>query len=161
MEILCKDCVTDWHVNMRFKLRLVSVLFPSATMEQEPLRQCLDCHSWKSRDQFALRKRADKHAAKGDRISRCTPCVEKRHQREHKKRKRVEEGSDLCGDPGEPDFPISLEQLTAQLREQALTGMISCSTRVSTQGLSGEADEICSIVIGHVWEATGFRFTYG
>ena len=74
---------------------------------------------------------------------------------------QVEEGPDLCGDPGEPNIPISLEQLMAQLCEQALTGAISCSTCVSTQELSGEADDICSIVIGHVWEATGFRFMYG
>ena len=133
---------------MIFKLRLVSVLFPSAIMEQEPLLQCLNCHSRKPRDQFAPRKRTDKHGAKGDPGSRCAPCAEKKHQREYKKRKRVEEGPDLCGDPGEPDLPISLEQLTAQLREEALTGAISCSTRVSTQELSGEADDICSIVIG-------------
>ena len=47
-----------------------------------------------------------------------------------------------------------------QLCEEALTGVISCSTCISTQDLSGEADDICSIVIGHMWEATGFRFTY-
>ena len=146
---------------MIFKLRLVSVLFPSATMEQEPLRQCLDCHCRKPRDQFAPRKRTDKHGAKGDPSTRCAPCAEKKHQREYKKRKRVEDDPDLCGDPGDPNFPISLEQFTAHLREQALTGAISCSTRVSTQDLSVEADDIYPIVIGRVWEATGFRFTYG
>ena len=123
---------------MIFKLRLVSDLFPSATMEQEPLLQCLDCHSRKPRDQFAPRKRTDEHGAKGDPGSRCAPCAEKKHQHEYKKRKRVEEGPDLCGDTGEPDFPISLEQLTAQLREEAHTGVISCSTRVSTQELPGD-----------------------
>ena len=145
---------------MIFKLRLVSVLFPSATMEQEPLLQCLNCHSWKSKDQIAPWKRADKHAAKGNQISRCAPCIEKRHQCEHKKWKWIEEGPDLCGGPGEPDFPISLEQLMGQLCEEALTSAISCSTHVSTQELSGEPDDICSIVIGHMWEATGFCFMY-
>ena len=40
-------------------------------------------------------------------------------------------------------------------------GAISHSASVSTQGLSGEADDLCTVIIGHVWEATGFRYTYG
>ena len=129
-------------------------------MEQEPLLQCQDCHSRKPQNQFALCKRSDKHGAKGDPSSRCSSCAEKRHQRENKKRKRAERGPGLCGDPGEPIPAISLEQLTAQLHEEALTGVISCSIRVSTQGLSGEVDDIHSVIVGRVWEATGFRFMY-
>lgn len=153
--------VCSWRINMIFKLRQLSVLNLSATMEEEPLLQCRDCHSRKPRDRFALRKKSDKHGAKGNPSTRCLPCAEKRHQRETKKRKRVEECPDLYGDPGEHDPIISLEQLTAQLHEEALAGVISCSTRVSTQELSGEAEDICSVIVGRVWEATGFRFTYG
>ena len=87
--------------------------------------------------------------------------MEKQDQHESKKQKQVEEGPDLCGDPGEPISIISLEKLMEWLHEEALTGVISCSTCVSTQELSGEADDICSAIVGHVWEATRFQFTYG
>ena len=149
---------------MVFKLCLTSVLnpmFPSSTMDHEPLFICHDCHHRKPKDQFALRKRTDKHGAKGDPSSRCSSCAEKRHQHEKKKRKQVEEGPDLFGDPEEPDCIVSLEQFTARLRKDALTGVISYSARVSTQGLSGEVDDICTAAVRRVWEATGFRFTYG
>ena len=131
-------------------------------MEQEPLIYCHDCHVSKPRDQFALRKRSDKHGEKGEPTSRCSPCAEKeRHRRETKKRKRSEENPNLCVDPEEPNCLISLEQFAARLHEEALTGVISYSARVSTQGLSEEAGVICSMIVGRVWEATGFRFTYG
>ena len=67
---------------------------------------------------------------------------------------------DPSGDPAEPDRTISLEQFTALLHEQALTSDISCSARVFTQGLTGEVDEIFAVIVGRVWEATRFRFTY-
>ena len=48
----------------------------------------------------------------------------------------------------------------ALLREKVQTGVISCSTHVSSEGLDGKEDEICAGIAGHVWEATGFRFAY-
>ena len=151
-----------------FKLRPMSVLsvlnpiFPSATMEQEPLYHCHDCHHRKRRDQFALRKRTDKYGAKGEPTSRCSSCTEQEQgRRENRKRKRDEEGPDASRDPGEPNRTISLEQFTTQLHENALTGTISYSANISTQELSGEADDLCTVIVGRVWEATGFRFTCG
>ena len=62
------------------------------------------------------------------------------------------------GARGEPDRITYIQQFTVALHERALTGVISC---FSTRGLAGEADEICTRIVGHVWEATWFRFTYG
>ena len=83
-----------------------------------------------------------------------------RDRRENKKRKRDEEGLHSSGDPEDPEHTTSIEQFTALLQEQARTGNICCSARVSTQGLAGEVDEICAGIVGRVWEATGFRFMY-
>ena len=84
--------------------------------------------------------------------SSCGPCTAKaRDQREIKKRKRDEEALDAYGDTPERDRVLSIEQFTALLREKALTGVISCSAHVSTQGLDGEEDDICSRIVGHVF----------
>ena len=157
---------------MTFKLRWMSVLnpilpsvlpsvLPSTAMEEEPLRYCHSCQIRKPKDQFVLCKRSDKHGEKGAPSTRCLPCAENRHQRENKKQKQVEAGTEPCGDPGEPDCVVSLEQFAARLHEEAKTGVISYSARVSTEELSGEVEDMCTAIVGHVWEATGFRFTYG
>ena len=143
-------------------MSVLNPIFPSPTMEQGPLFRCHDCKNCKPKDQFSLRKRDDKHGARGEPSSRCLPCAAKERARhETKKRKRAEEGLDASGDPAEAGRPISIEQFTALLREQVLTGKIYYSARVSTQGLAGEADEMRAGIVRHVWEATGFRFTYG
>ena len=157
-------CVADWCVNMTFKLCLMSVLnlvFPSATMEWEQLFYCHDCENRKPRDQFALCKQTDKHGAMGKPSTRCTSCAENWHWCKSSKQKWVERGTDLCGDPEEPDCTVSLEQFTAGLHEEAITGMISYSACILTEGLFGEVDDICTAIVGHVWEATDFQFTYG
>ena len=140
-------------------MSVLNLILPSATMEQEPLFCCHDCKSSKPREEFSICKRDSKHGVQGEPPSRCSSCAAKRRQ--IRKRKRDEEGLDLSGGPAEPDRPISIEQFTALLREKALTGVISCSARVSTQGLAGNADDMCTVLVRRVWEATGFRFTYG
>src|SRR5258706_15333112 len=134
--------VADWRANVKFKLRPMSVLnaiFPSATMEQEPLFSCHDCHHRKPKAHFALRKKTDRHGPEGEPTSRCLPCAEQeRHRHENKKRKQLEEGTDPSGDPPECNRPISLEQFTEQLHEKACTGVFSYSGCMSTQGISGE-----------------------
>ncbi len=131
-------------------------------MEQAPLLRCYDCKSSKTKDQFELRKRKNKYGEQGEPLSRCSSCAAKERERnEKKKRKRDEEGRDASGDPARPDRAISIDQFTSALHEQALTGVISFSARVSTQGLGVEEDGICTTIVGRVWEATGFRFTYG
>jgi len=157
--------VADRTTNVLFKLRLANVRLepniPSATMEQEPLLLCCDCRSNKPRDQFPLRKRNHKNGARGEPSSCCVSCTAKgRDRREKRKRKREEEYPDTTGDPEEADRILSIEQFTALLREKAHTGVISCSTRVSTGGLDDEENKICAGIVGRVWEATGFRFTY-
>lgn len=66
----------------------------------------------------------------------------------------------MSDDPEGADPILSMEQFAALLREKAQTGMISCSMRVSSEGIDGEEDEMCAGIAGRVWEATGFRFTY-
>ena len=89
-------------------------------------------------------------------------CTAKEWERcKIRKRKQDEDSIDLTEDPAEPDWSISIEEFMVLLREKALTGAISWSTCVSTQGLVGNADEMCTAIVGHVWEATRFRFTYG
>ena len=63
-------------------------------------------------------------------------------------------------DTPEPDSMLAIKQFTMLLREKALTGVISCTACVSTEGLDGEEEEICSVIVGRMWEATGFRFMY-
>ena len=122
-------------------------------MEQAPLFHCHDCKNQKTLDNFKLREKKDRYGEKGQPTSWCIPCAAKeQHRRQTKKRKHDEEG------PAGPNLAISLEQFTELLRQQALTGDINCSTCVSTQGLSNEVE---NVIIKHVWEVTGFRFTYG
>ena len=144
-------------------MSVLNPLSPSATtMDQEPHHHCHDCKSSKCREGFSLHKKDSKHGLQGEPSSRCLSCVAKeRERRKIRKRKRDEDGIDLTEDPAEPDRSISIEEFTALLREKALTGAISWSTRVSTQGLVGNADEMCTAIVGRVWEATRFRFTYG
>jgi len=143
-------------------MSVLNPTFPAATMEQAPLFHCCDCKKIKPKDQFAVRTRNNKHGKKGEPSSRCSSCTAKEHDRWIiRKRKRDGEGLDPSEDPAEPSPTIFIEQFTALLHEQALADDICCSARVSTQGLTGEVDEICKKLVGRVWEATGFRFTYG
>ena len=155
--------VADQRANVIFKLRPMSILnaiFPSATMEREPLFTCHDCHHSKPKAHFALRQRTDKHGSKGEPSSRCLPCAEReRHRCKNKKRKRLEEGTDSFGDPPECDRAISLEKFTEELHEKACTGVFSYSGCIYTQGISGEVDDIWRVIAARVWEATGFKFT--
>jgi len=131
-------------------------------MEQEPLFRCHDCTTSKPREEFSIRKRDSKHGVQRDVPSRCASCAATERERcKIRKRKRDEKGLDLSGGPEEPNRPMSIEQFTTLLREKALTGVFSFSARVSAQGLAGNADDICKVLVARVWEATGFRFTYG
>ena len=130
-------------------------------MEQElPLPRCHDCRNRKPIDQFPLRKQNSKHGSRGEPSATCIVCTAKaRDRREIKKRKRNEEGLDTYEDALEPNRVLAIEQFTMLLREKSLADVISCSARVSTQGLYGDENAICSVIVGRVWEATGFRFT--
>ena len=138
--------------------------FPSATMEQAPqapLFRCHDCKNRKTKDQFELRKTTSKYGAQGEPLSRCSSCAAKERDRnEKRKRKRDEDGNDASRVPAAPNRVISVDQFVAVLRKQRLTGVISISACVSIQGLDGEEDRMCTEIVGRVWEATGFRFTY-
>ena len=131
-------------------------------MEQAPLLCCHNCKSYKTKDQFELHRRNDKHGAQGEPSSRCSPCAAKEWERnKNKKQKQDEDDHNISGDPQEHTPAISFDQFMALLHEQALTGVISISACVSVQELDGEEDGICTAIVGHVWEATGFCFTYG
>ena len=105
--------------------------------------------------------RNSKHGVLREPMTRCSACMVTEWERcETKKRKQDEEDIDLLGDPTELDQLISIEHFMALLHEKALAGVFSCSAHVSTQGLDGNTDEMCKVIVGHVWEATGFHFTY-
>ena len=57
--------------------------------------------------------------------------------------------------------PLSIAQFTTRVHKLTPRGVISYSVHISTQGLAGDKGEIRKVIIGHVWEATGFRFAYG
>ena len=77
------------------------------------------------------------------------------------KRKHDKDVLDMLGNPADPVQVMSIEQFTALLCDQALMGVILCSACVSAQGMDGGLDKICTVIVGHVWEATRFHFTYG
>jgi hypothetical protein len=135
---------------------------PSAAMEQVPRFYCHDCGNRKLKEQFELRKRSDKYGVQGDPTSSCSSCAAKRrHRRENKKRKRDEEGPDPSRAPVQSITTISMAQFTAALRKEAVADDLCFSALVSTQGLVGDTNEIGRAIAARVWEATGFRFTYG
>ena len=59
-------------------------------------------------------------------------------------------------DAAEPDTTISIEQFTSTLHERAFRGDICCWMHVSTQGMAGEEAEVIRVIVGCMWEATGF-----
>ena len=130
-------------------------------MEQAPRHYCRNCNTWKSKDQFNLRQKDDRFGSKGEPTSVCMSCTTKNRQtRQEKKRKHDEDHAHPSEDPAEAAPIRSIDQFTEQLRQQALEGDICCRMRVSTQGLAAEDDTILKIIAAHVWEATGFRFTF-
>ena len=54
---------------------------------------------------------------------------------------------------------LSIEQFTTILTKNAQMGDFCCRARVSTEGLTGDEEGMSKVVVNHVWEATGFRFT--
>jgi hypothetical protein len=77
------------------------------------------------------------------------------------KKKWKEEDPDPYKDPEQPSPAISMEKFAATLHKQALAGDFYYSARISAQGLAGDVNEISKSITACVWEATGFRFTYG
>ena len=80
--------------------------------------------------------------------------------RQEKKRKRDEDNAHPSEDPVEPAPTRSIDEFMELLHQQALQGKICCHIHVSMQGLAAEEDAMLNIIAGHVWEATGFRFTF-
>jgi hypothetical protein len=78
-------------------------------------------------------------------------------QCQNKKMKCEVEDTGLLEGPAEPPIK-SIEDFMVLLCQQALTGAINYSACVSTQGVAVDVEKV---ITGHVWEATGFRFTYG
>ena len=131
-------------------------------MEQAALFYCHDCHGKKLKDQFKLHSKDNKYGKKGDPTSRCLPCAEnERQRRQNKKRKRDEECLNPSESPATPDPIIPIEKFTELLRELARGPEIDWRTCVSTQGMVGEEEDISKLILRRVWDATGFRFTYG
>ena len=125
-------------------------------MEQDALFQCHRCKCKKSKDQFKLHLKNTKYAKQGDPICRCLPCAAKdRDRRQTKKRKRDDERSESQVES------IPIEQFTEMLRELACGDDLDYRTRVSMQGMTEEGHDIFKLIVKHVWDITGFRFTYG
>ena len=122
-------------------------------MDQEPLCHCY-CGDSKPRDQLPLCKKNHKHT----RVSH-HPAMPPGDQHKMTKQKHNEEGFDMNGDTPEPGHILSIKEFTTLLHKKAVTGVFSYSAQVSTQRIDGEDEYMCSRIIGHVWEATGFQFT--
>jgi len=76
------------------------------------------------------------------------------------KYKRDKEGLDSSEDPLELDPAISSKQFTALLHGHARRGDLCCHMCISNQVIAEEEDEMFKVIVGRVWEATGFRFTF-
>ena len=77
------------------------------------------------------------------------------------KPERDEKGPDSSEDSLELDPATSSEQFMALLHGQALRGDLCCQTCISTQLIAeDEAEEMFQAIVGRVWDATGFRFTF-
>ena len=154
MEILL--CISSIIVARR-----IWIFETFATMDQATLHYCSGCKTKTSQDQFSLRQKDDKYGLKGEPTGRCTSCTMRNKQaHQNLKRKRIEEGTTPSECPDEHDTVITIEKFTALLRQQALMGDLHYRARVSTQGLAEEEEDILKIIVGHVWDATGFRFTF-
>jgi len=57
------------------------------------------------------------------------------------------------------DSALPIDRFMALLEHQASEGSISCCTRVNTEGMVGDAKDVADGIAGHIWEATGYRFT--
>ena len=128
-------------------------------MDQDEPFLCHDCKCKKSKDQFKQHSKDTKYAKKGDPMCQCLPCAAKEQDRcQIKKRKRDDEGYH----PSESQVEaIPIEQFMEMLRELAQGHDLNCRTHVSMQGMTEEGHGIFNIIVKHLWDTTGFRFTYG
>jgi hypothetical protein len=125
-----------------------------------PLHPCHPCKQLKRLGVFKLRVKDDRYGKKGDPTSKCTECtLQNQISRQKRKRKHDEdedeEPTDLC--INRPALP--LDQFTVLSANRASDGSLSCCTRVTTEGMVGDTKEVADILVGHIWEATGYRFT--
>ena len=118
---------------------------------------------WKQKpmDQFKLYPKDTKYVRKGHLICWCLPCTVKEQERHQKKKRKCDEGiTSPSESQEEPNSVIPIEQFTELLCELACGCEINCCTHISLQGMVEEEDKIFKLIVKHVWEATGFRFTY-
>jgi hypothetical protein len=128
-------------------------------MDQASLHFCRDCGARKPKDQFHLRQKDDRFGCKGEPTSRCTSCATRSlERRQEMKRKRADDPSEVSAEPSPPQSIESIEQFTTMLHQQAHTDDLCCRARVPTKELAGNEDEVLKVLVGRVWEATGFRF---
>jgi len=130
------------------------------TMENEPLHHCHDCKRSKHKNLFKLRERNDQHGQKGEPTHKCLECTSQNQKTRHSsKRKRDDSDPDTSESPPRTGLVISIEQFTTTLTKLARQGVIHCCTHVSMQELGGDDSTNLDVIIQHIWEATGFRFT--
>jgi hypothetical protein len=130
------------------------------TSMDPPLRTCHDCKQLKPLSEFKLREKDDRYGKKGGPTSRCTQCtLRSQLSRQNLKRKRANDDAEELISLCISDSVLSVDQFTAQLANRAPDGSLRCCTRIATQGMVGNTKEVANIIAGHVWEATGYRFT--
>jgi len=121
---------------------------------------CRTCNQLKLLSDFKLRAKDDQYGKRGDPTSKCTRCT-LQNQQSRQKRKRTQSNVDI-------EEPLSLhtnisalpiDQFMALVANRASDGSLSCCTHVTTEGMVGDTKETADIVAGHIWEATGYRFT--
>jgi len=75
------------------------------------------------------------------------------------KRKRHENDAEEPTDTCISDSSVPLDHFTAISANQASDSSLRYSTRVTTQGMVGDSKELADLIVGRIWEATGYRFT--
>ena len=118
---------------------------------------CHTCNYLKPLSGFNLCANDEQYGKKGDPTSKCMRCTLQNQQSCQKWKWKCNND-----DPEEPltiDSVLPFDQFPALLANLASDGSLHCRIHVNTEGMVGDAKEVADIVAGHVWEATGYRFT--
>jgi len=125
-----------------------------------PLHACCHCKQLKQLTEFKLRVKDDRHGKKGEPTSKCMECtIRSQISRQKLKRKHDNDDTEEPMDLRNNDSALPLDQFTTLLANQASDGSLSCRMRVTTEGMVEGSKGTADIIAGHVWEATGYRFT--
>jgi hypothetical protein len=130
-------------------------------MDEVALIYCHDCKNKKPKPEFKLHSKDTKHAKKGNPLRQCLPCGVKQQERRQRNKRKHDEDITMPSMPSESQGSIiPIERFTELLAELAQGCEIDYRTYASRQRMVEEEEGIFKLIVKHVWEATGYRFTY-